>query len=115
MPLSSIIETPVIHQSEIVSAHQQRVIDFRGQKIPLVDMHKVFDLPEKEDDEYYSIVIVKRGDKMAGLIVDSFIGQQEFVLKSLGNYLTNIFAISVACILLYGEIAVIFNSNAILE
>jgi len=115
IPLSSIIETSVIHKSEILSAHQQRVIDFRGQIIPLVDMHKVFDLPEKEDDEYYSIVIVKRGDKMAGLIVDSFIGQQEVVLKSLGNYLTNIFAISGATILGDGEVALIIDSNALVK
>ena len=60
---------------------------------------------KKQDDEYLSVVIVRKGNKITGLVVDSFIGQQEVVLKSLGNYLTNVFAISGATILGDGEVA----------
>ena len=58
---------------------------------------------------------VKKGDKLAGLVVDSFIGQQEVVLKSLGAYLTNTYAISGATILGDGEVALIIDGNALIK
>ena len=73
-----------------MNAHNQQVIDFRGNIIPLVNLTEIFEMPEQsgESDGYQSVVIVRKGEKLAGLVVDSFIGQQEIVLKSLGNYLT---------------------------
>ncbi|SIB39540.1 Chemotaxis protein CheA [Mycobacteroides abscessus subsp. abscessus] len=116
IPLSSIIETAIVKKDEILKAHNQSVIDFRGKVVPLIDLKSTFDVPVyKEADEYYSVVIVRKGDKMAGLIVDSFIGQQEVVLKSLGEYLTNIFAISGATILGDGQVALIVDCNALIK
>lgn len=51
---------------------------------------------------------------MAGIIVDSFIGQQEIVLKSLGNYLNEVFAISGATILGNGQVALIIDCNSLI-
>ncbi|QQZ07929.1 chemotaxis protein CheA [Heyndrickxia vini] len=116
VPLSSIIETAIIKQSDILNAHNQRVIDFRGNIVPLVFLNEVFSVPaEIEDNEYLSVVIVRKGSKMAALVVDSFIGQQEIVLKSLGNYLTNVFAISGATILGDGQVALIIDCNALIK
>lgn len=117
VPLSSIIETSIIRNSDILNAHNQKVIDFRGKVVPLVFLEEIFDVPRKEtfDDEFHSVVIVRKGDKLAGLVVDSFIGQQEIVLKSLGNYLTNIFAISGATILGNGKVALIVDCNALIK
>src|SRR5690606_11141506 len=116
IPLSSIIETAIIKKSDILHAHNQKVIDFRGKVVPLVDLKEIFEVPiSNEEDDYLSIVIVKKGDKSAGLIVDSFIGQQEIVLKSLGNYLSNVFAISGATILGDGQVALIIDCNALIK
>lgn len=117
VPLSSIIETAIVHKDEIMNAHSQRVIDFRGSIIPLLDLKEIFELEEKEtpSDDYQSVVIVRKGDKLAGLIVDSFIGQQEIVLKGLGNYLTSVFAISGATILGDGQVALIVDCNALIK
>src|SRR5690625_4243900 len=118
IPLSSILETAIIHKKDILNAHHKKVIHFRGRVVPLAFLNKIFSVPKKEEmtpNEYYSIVIVKQGEKMTGLVVDSFIGQQEVVLKSLGNYLTNIFAISGATILGDGEVALIIDSNALIK
>lgn len=46
------------------------------------------EIPYKSD---YAIVIVKKGDQLAGLMVDGFIGQKEIVIKPLGNYLGDVF------------------------
>lgn len=116
IPLSSIIETAVLHKDEIYSAHHNKVIDFRGNVVPLAFLSDIFDVPqESKEDEYLSIVIVRKGNKLTGLVVDSFIGQQEVVLKSLGNYLSNVFAISGATILGDGEVALIIDSNALIK
>ncbi|MCD5322704.1 MULTISPECIES: chemotaxis protein CheA [Pontibacillus] len=116
VPLSSIIETAIVKKEDIMHAHNKQVIDFRGRVVPLVSLEDVFEVPqETEKGDYYSIVIVRKGEKMAGLVVDSFIGQQEVVLKSLGNYLQNVFAISGATILGDGQVALIIDSNALIK
>lgn len=117
IPLSSIIETAIIKKSEILNAHNQPVIDFRGTIVPLVDLKEIFEMeqPVDEDNDFQSIVIVRKGDNLAGLVVDSFIGQQEIVLKSLGNYLQSVFAISGATILGNGQVALIVDCNALIK
>ncbi|WP_077211541.1 chemotaxis protein CheA [Bacillus dakarensis] len=116
IPLSSIIETAIVKKEDILNAHNQRVIDFRGKVVPLLFLKDIFEVPCQEtEDHFYSVVIVRKGDKMAGLVVDSFIGQQEVVLKSLGNYLTNVFAISGATILGDGQVALIVDCNALIK
>lgn len=116
IPLSSIIETAIVKDEDILAAHNQKVIDFRGSVVPLINLTDFFEVPRtREEDVYHSIVIVRKGAKMAGLVVDSFIGQQEIVLKSLGNYLTNVFAISGATILGDGQVALIVDCNALIK
>ena len=116
IPLSSIIETAIVRKEDIMNAHNQQIIDFRGKVVPLLDLAKIFEVPvHEQDDEYVSVVIVRKGDKMAGLLVDSFIGQQEVVLKALGNYLSSVFAISGATILGDGQVALIIDCNALIK
>ncbi|MBM7619008.1 two-component system chemotaxis sensor kinase CheA [Bacillus tianshenii] len=117
IPLSSIIETAIIKKEEILTAHGQEVIDFRGKIVPIVHLEKVFHV-KKEDcmqADLYSIVLVKKGEKMAALVVDSFIGQQEVVLKALGQYLSTTYAISGATILGDGQVALIVDCNALIK
>ncbi|MGE7215508.1 chemotaxis protein CheW [Priestia koreensis] len=115
IPLSSIIETAIVKNDQILYAHNQKVIDFRGKIVPLIDLKRIFEVPNVEEDELHSVVIVRKGDKMAGLMVDSFIGQQEVVLKSLGDYLSTVFAISGATILGDGQVALIIDCNALIK
>ncbi|PAD70783.1 chemotaxis protein CheA [Bacillus sp. 7586-K] len=116
IPLSSIIETAVIKKEEILQAHNQKVIDFRGKIVPLVYLTEIFEVPVKNNNEdFVSIIIVRKGEKMAALVVDSFIGQQEIVLKSLGNYLDSVFAISGATILGDGQVALIVDCNSLIK
>ncbi|MBS4172538.1 chemotaxis protein CheA [Bacillus sp. FJAT-49736] len=116
IPLSSIIETAIIKNTDILTAHNQKVIDFRGKVVPLVFLKDVFEVPETIDESgFTSVIIVRKAEKMAALVVDSFIGQQEIVLKSLGNYLLNVFAISGATILGNGQVALIVDCNALIK
>ncbi len=115
IPLSSIIETAIIKKDAVYYVHNQPSIDFRGKVVPLVNLKQIFQLESSSEDDYYSIVVVKKGEKFAALAVDSFIGQQEIVLKSLGEYLQNVFAISGATILGDGRVALIIDCNALIK
>lgn len=116
IPLSSIIETAIIKKEDILSLHGQQVINFRDKIVPLVFLETLFEITKENDEDYlYSLVLVKKGEKLAGLVVDSFIGQQEVVLKSLGNYLSSTFAISGATILGDGQVALIVDCNALIK
>ena len=118
IPLSSIIETAIVRKADIKRVHKQAVIDFRGKVVPLLYLEEIFSIPRSNpvELEEENVVIVRKGDKMTALIVDSFIGQQEVVLKSLGKYLTGgVFAISGATILGDGQVALIMDCNALIQ
>jgi two-component system chemotaxis sensor kinase CheA len=118
IPFSSIVEITTVSQDQVSTLHGQKVIQFRGQVIPLVYLTEVFHVPsletEHEKQQLY-IVIVRKGNKTVGVVVDSVLGQQEVVLKSLGGFLTNVFAISGATILGNGEVALIIDSNQFIK
>ncbi|HWO77976.1 MAG TPA: chemotaxis protein CheA [Bacillus sp. (in: firmicutes)] len=115
IPLSSIIETLIINETDILEAHHQKVMEYRGKVVPLVFLKELFKVPlqeKSEEEALYPVVVVKKGEKQIGLVVDSFIGQQEVVLKPLSRYLGDIQAISGATILGDGQVALIIDSNA---
>jgi two-component system chemotaxis sensor kinase CheA len=60
-----------------------------------------------------TVVIVKKGDRLSGIVVDELMGQQEIVIKSLGKYITKCKVISGATILGDGEVALILDTNAL--
>ncbi|MGP4068024.1 chemotaxis protein CheW [Halobacillus sp. B29] len=116
IPHGSIIETAIVKKEDVMLVHRKQVIDFRGRVVPLVFLEEVLEVPSSyEEGEYHSLVMVSKGDKMAGLVVDSFIGQQEVVLKSLGDYLSGAYAISGATILGDGQVALILDSHALIK
>lgn len=114
IPLTAIIETTSLKQDVILQAHREKVFDFRGQLVPLISLNQVYGLPQVEADAY-SVVVVRSGEKLAGLMVSELIGQQEIVMKPLGSYLEGIRAISGATILGDGQVALIIDSNALLR
>jgi two-component system chemotaxis sensor kinase CheA len=118
IPFSSIVEITTVSQDQVSTLHGQKVIQFRGQVIPLVYLTEVFHVPSLETEyvkQQLYIVIVRKGNKTVGVVVDSVLGQQEVVLKSLGSFLTNVFAISGATILGNGEVALIIDTNQFIK
>ncbi len=107
------IEDITIEDIKYVQAKE--VINLRGTVIPIIRMSEVLDIESKKaQDEDMVVVIVKKGDKMAGLIVDELMGQQEIVIKSLGRYISKCKFISGATILGDGEVALILDANALI-
>ena len=110
--ISNIESVPV---NEIKYVEAQEVIHLRGNVIPLVRLDKILDINDgQEDPETLTVVIVKKGDNLAGLVVDNLMGQQEIVIKALGNYINNNKLISGATILGDGEVALILDVNTLM-
>ena len=110
--ISNIEDIPV---SEIKYVQAKEVIHLRGSVIPLIRLDNVLDIESKEEEpESLTVVIVKRGDNQAGLVVDKLIGQQEIVIKSLGKYINGNKLISGATILGDGEVALILDVNTLM-
>ncbi len=117
IPLSSIVETGIIRKEQILHVHGHKMIEFRNTIIPLISLSKVLESPDfnEIDEQETEIVVIRKGEKWAAVMVDEFIGQSEIVLKTLGKYLTNIEAISGATILGDGYVALIIDPNALIK
>ena len=93
----------------------KEVIQLRDLVIPLIRLNEILDIESKKDpDENMVVVIVKKGDKLAGLVVDELIGQQEIVIKPLGKYVSKCKIISGATVLGDGEVALILDANTLI-
>lgn len=112
--LGSIQTIEDVQVSDIKYVETKEVIHLRGTVIPLIRLADVLDVPDKkEDGESLTVVIVTKGDKQAGIVVDSLIGQQEIVIKSLGKFININKIISGATILGDGEVALIVDANVL--
>ena len=117
IPLSSIVETGIIEQNAIRNVHGTRVVDYRNSIVPVISLAEVLESPHYRDDAEAEteIVLVRKGDRMAALMVDDFIGQNDIVLKSLGKYLANNDIIFGATILGDGQVALIIDPNSLIK
>ena len=113
--LGSIQTIEDISPSEIKYVQNKEVINLRGTVIPLIRLSKELDIESsKSPDENMVVVIVKKGEKLAGLVIDELMGQQEIVIKSLGKYISKCKIISGATILGDGEVALILDANTLI-
>nr|MCR4891715.1 chemotaxis protein CheA [Lachnospiraceae bacterium] len=104
-----------IPRKDIQLVENKEVIQLRGTVIPVIRLAEILDAPSVEEtNKNLTVVIVRKGDSQAGLVVDDLIGQQEVVIKSLGKYIDTSRIISGATILGDGEVALILDTNAIM-
>ena len=112
--LGSIETLEDITKSDIKYVNSKEVIHLRDKVIPIIRLGKLLDVESSnEDSENMTVVIVRKGDKRAGIVVDSLIGQMEIVIKSLGSYINVNKMISGATILGDGDIALIIDANTL--
>lgn len=113
--LGSIDTIEAVTESDIKFVENKEVINLRGIVIPIIRLDTVLGVQkDKKDDDNLIVVIVKKGDALAGLVVDELMGQQEIVIKSLGKYINcSSRIINGATILGDGEVALIIDTNVL--
>ncbi|MBQ9866385.1 MAG: chemotaxis protein CheA [Lachnospiraceae bacterium] len=113
--LSGIQTIENISPKDVKTVESKEVINLRGTVIPILRLDEILGCDsQREPEEDMIVVIAKKGDKLAGLVVDNLIGQQEIVIKSMGKYINKCKFISGATILGDGEVALIIDSNALI-
>ncbi|WZL74865.1 chemotaxis protein CheA [Clostridiaceae bacterium 35-E11] len=114
IPLNSIKEIVTIQAKDIRKIQHQEIVLYRNTTLPILRLADILEISNRNDDETnLTVVVVKKGDKTAGLIVDDLIGQQEIVIKSLGKFLSGIKIIAGATILGNGQVALIIDTNSL--
>lgn len=114
IPLGSIETIEDVLVTDIRYVQTKEVINLRGTVIPLIRLDQILDIEAgSKEVESLTVVIVKKGNKLAGLVVDNLIGQQEIVIKSIGSYINCSKMIGGATVLGDGEIALILEVNAL--
>ena len=123
IPLGSVGETMDITKNDINIVQHQEVTLLRGDVLPIIRLRNVLEVPttpeelkeiEAKEDEI-SIVVCSSGEKRAGFMVDELLGQQEIVIKSLGNLLGGLRGIMGATMRGDGSIALILDIPSFLQ
>jgi two-component system, chemotaxis family, sensor kinase CheA len=117
LPLSYVIESLQPEAGDIKTlSNQGRVIQVRGEYLPVVPLHELFRVPGAETDYTRGILIVLDADgAKAALFVDALVGQHQVVIKSLEQNYRRVSGISGATIMGDGRVALILDVSALIE
>ena len=115
IPLDSVIESQRVEMRDVRTVHGNEVITLRGQVVPLVRVADFFELNAPRDPDKVMIVIVGLQGRQVGLVVDSFQGEQEIVIKPLSDVIGRIPGISGATILGNGSISLIIDVHSLVS
>lgn len=113
LPLDAVVEVIENRPSlSRIDARGRRVVELRGQVLPVVSLRALYalDSPELERS---SVVVIKAGTRRYGVLVDQLLGQHQTVIKPLGRLLGSLRGMSGSTILGNGEVALIFDVNAL--
>lgn len=115
IPLDAVIESQRIDAADVRTVHGGEVITLRGQVVPLIRVGEFFGLGNPRDPDKVMIVIVGLQGRQVGLVVDSFQGEQEIVIKPLSEVIGVIPGISGATILGNGSISLILDVHSLVS
>ncbi len=115
IPLSSVLEV-VSYDSALVNyVNHNKVIRIRNEVLPLIHLDKITGDVSNNDNNSKYVVNIAVGIDRVGLICEELLGQQEIVIKSLGNYLTNIEGIAGSTIIGDGRVIMILDIPGIIN
>ncbi len=95
VPITSVQETLCLESKDIITVERKEVMQLRDMTLPLLRLSRFFgtDDGETEPDCYY-VIVVGLAEKRVGIVVDDLLGQQDIVIKPLGDTLKGIKGIS---------------------
>ncbi|OOP55664.1 MAG: hypothetical protein AYP45_13520 [Candidatus Brocadia carolinensis] len=112
------IEESIRPKQEDVSTIQQRgeLINVRGNLLPMVRLHNLYNVQPKRINPWEALILIVEGEgQRCGILVDDLLGQQQIVIKSLGEQFQNIRGISGSAILGDGHVSLIIDVGGIMS
>jgi two-component system chemotaxis sensor kinase CheA len=115
LPLSSVIESIKFHPEQVHHINGRDALRIRDRIVPVTSLSKLFGLPESTTGARYAVVL-GRGDKRIGLVVDALKGQQEVVIKALDPSVSgSAFAVAGATIMGDGRVVLILDVASLFD
>ncbi|MCR6576174.1 response regulator [Campylobacter insulaenigrae] len=116
IPLASVLETVRVPIDDIYTIEGKNVLRLRDEVLSLVRLSDVFGVKQvlENNDQTYVVVIGVAESKL-GIMVDTLVGQEEIVIKSMGEYLQNIQGIAGATIRGDGRVTLIIDVAAMMD
>ncbi len=109
VPLASVVEAVKVTKDDIKSVNGQAVLNLRERILPLLNLAQTFQVPqERTSDECY-VVVVAIGAQRFGVLVDRLRAQEEVVIKSLGDFLSDVQGVAGATITGDGKVVLILD------
>ncbi len=116
IPLASVLETVRISIDEIYTVEGKNVLRLRNEILSLVRLSDMFGVEQVfETGEHVYVVIIGLAESKLGIIVDGLVGQEEIVIKSMGDYLQGIEGIAGATIRGDGGVTLITDVAAMMK
>ena len=116
IPLSSVLETVRISMDEVYTIEGKNVLRLRDEILSLVRLSDMFGVEQVLDSgEHAYVVIIGLAESKLGIIVDGLVGQEEIVIKSMGDYLQGIEGIAGATIRGDGGVTLITDVAAMMN
>ncbi|MGG7072645.1 response regulator [Campylobacter sp. 9BO] len=116
IPLASVLETVRVPIDDIYTIDGKNVLRLRDEVLSLVRLSDVFGVKKVFDGgDHTYVVIIGVAEAKLGIIVDTLVGQEEVVIKSMGDYLQNIPGIAGATIRGDGRVTLIIDVGAMME
>ena len=113
IPIQAVRENLLVGNEQIKTVQQQEVIVLRNEVLPLFDLAECLGWPRTPRNGDSSVIVVEVSGEKLGFIVDELIGQQEIVIKSLGDLLGDIKGIAGATVLGNGRVALILDNSTL--
>ena len=115
IPLASVLETVRIPLEEIYTIEGKNVLRLRDEVLSLVRLSDIFGVEKVyENSEHAYVVVIGLAESKLGVIVDTLVGQEEIVIKSMGDYLQGIDGIAGATIRGDGRVTLIIDVVALM-
>ena len=115
IPLSSVIETIRVSWEEVQTINNKEVIPLRDRVLPIMRLSDEFDIPVMEFENRLYVVVIGLAEKRIGILVEDLFGQEEVLIKPLGDYLSDNEGVSGATITGDGKVVLILDVNSLIQ
>ena len=109
IPIATIDSTLKITKEDIQVVQDQEVVVIRKEVVPIIKLWEALGIPHDEESQSMNVVIIKMGNRKYGIVVDTLIGQDDIVIKSLGKLFSDVREFSGGAVLGDGSIALILD------
>ena len=115
IPLGSVIEAVKITKDDVKTINGREVLTLRERVLPLLRLSEEFEIPRDTACDKFYVVVVGMGERHVGVIVDRLRSQEEVVIKSMGDYLSEIKGVAGATITGEGKVVLILDIHELVQ